>query len=70
MTWCLQGGLLEPEEEAIIRQRPDKHAPMATDMYVRKEEPQDGVHSMQSMLGLYSEEQWGKWMSHKLAVSG
>jgi hypothetical protein len=48
----MKSRILEPEEEAITKQWPGKHAPTATDMYITKEEPQDVVCSTQSTLGL------------------
>jgi hypothetical protein len=55
VTCHLKGGIVEPEETAVARQRLDKHLAAAVDMHAAIEELLEAVFSVWSVLKLYSE---------------
>lgn len=62
-----RGGIAESEEAAIARQQLSKHAPTATDTHATVEGLLEMVSSVQSMLRLYSVDQWEQLVNCMIA---
>jgi hypothetical protein len=60
---------MEQAEVAIAKQWHGKHVSTAVNQHATIEELLEAVFSMQSVPRLYSEDQWEKLVSRKLAVS-
>jgi hypothetical protein len=60
VTWRLIAGIVEQEEVVIAGQWHGKHVSVATTQHVTIRELLEVVFSMQSVLRLYSEDQWEK----------
>jgi hypothetical protein len=68
VAWHLKGGIVEPEETTVARQRLDKHVSTAMDMHAKLEELLETVFSMQSVPMLYSKDEQGKLSQLQLRV--
>jgi hypothetical protein len=63
----LKDRIVKPEEAPIAKQQPGKHAPAATDMHPRIEEPREAVFPMRSIPRLYNEDH--RQVSQQLVVT-
>jgi hypothetical protein len=55
VTWHLKGGIVEPEDMALARQRLDKHLSETTDTHATIEDLLEAVVPLRSVPRLYSE---------------